>query len=278
MTQYSIWLIGSPSDVDALVGHDQTTRPGVVAFDDLDDAQSRLARSLERPELIVLAQMRPGQFADSRIEALRRAAPLTRMWRVAGAWCEGEGRTTPPPAGCASAYWHQWTARWGREMARRKRGELASWSLPLTASPEERMLALAAEPLARGAGPVAIFARHPQAAAALADVCRLGGYDVTIVDAGCPASPPLAGTGPPPMTLWDTLPEQIADTRAIGDVRAICGPGPIVAVVGFARSDDCRRAIEVGLAAVVTKPYLIHDLLWKLAEVKDAVNGQIVAV
>jgi CheY-like chemotaxis protein len=282
-------------------------QPEARLLDDLDQAQQWLASSPQAPELIVLAQSRPGEFADAAIEALRRSAPLARVWRVVGTWCEGEGRSAPPPAGCASAYWHQWPARWGRELARTERGDLPSWNLPLTASPEERMLELDAEPPARGAGPVAVFARHPASAAALADVCRLGGYEPTTVDAACPApfssaragehktagdcpdfaqsaeqgtvgravAWPMVGTVPfseavlkQRLILWDATPEQIVDPAAIQKLRASCGPGPIVAVLGFARADDCRRAAEAGVAAIVTKPYLIHDLLWQLARLQ----------
>ena len=80
------------------------------------------------------------------------------------------------------------------------------------------------------------------------------------------------------MIVWDALPEQITDARAIGDARANCGPGPIGAIVGFARAGDCQRAAEAGVTAVVTKPYRIHDLLWQLAEVKGHVNDPAAAV
>ena len=70
------------------------------------------------------------------------------------------------------------------------------------------------------------------------------------------------------LILWDATPEQIIDPAAIQKLRAACGSGPIVAVVGFVRGDDCRRAAAAGVAAVVTKPYLIHDLLWQLARVQ----------
>ncbi len=268
MTPSSIWFIGSPQTVHMLVEGAASGQPEARLLDDLDQAQQWLASSPQAPELIVLAQSRPGEFADTAIEALRRSAPLARVWRVVGTWCEGEGRSAPPPAGCATAYWHQWPARWGRELARTERGEIPSWTLPLTASPEERMLELDAEPLARGAGPVAVFARHPATAAALADVCRLGGYESTIVDAACPALLSSARAGEQRIILWDATPEQLADPAAIKRVRASCGTGPIVAVAGFVRADDCRRAAETRVAAIVTKPYLIHDLLWQLARLQ----------
>ena len=138
------------------------------------------------------------------------------------------------------------------------------------------MLATAAEPLALGSGPIVVIARHPASAAALVDVCRLGGYEPTIVDAAslltehgpAPQSPAAAGTER--TILWDATPEQVADPAAIRKVREACGSGPVVAVVGFVRPDECRRAAEAGVAAVVTKPYLIHDLLWQLAHLKSA--------
>mgnify|MGYP001159348332 CR=1 FL=1 len=272
MKQCSIWFVGSTQTVGMLFDGALFSQLEARLFDDLEQAQQTLDGSSPPPELIVLIQSRPGEFTDRAIEALRRSAPLARVWRVVGTWCEGEGRSAPPPAGCASAYWHQWPARWGRELARTERGELPSWTLPLTASPEERMLELDAEPLARGAGPVAVFARHPASAAALFDVCRLGGYQPTIVDAAsllmehgpAPLSPAVLER---PRILWDATPEQIADPAAIKKLRTDCGSGPIVAVVGFVRPDDCRRAAVAGVAAVVTKPYLIHDLLWQLARV-----------
>jgi CheY-like chemotaxis protein len=268
MVPGSIWFVGSPQNVRPLCDGALPGQPETRLFDNLDQAQRSLAESPQTPELIVLAQARPGEFADAAIEALGRLAPLARVWRLVGTWCEGEGRTAPPPAGCASAYWHQWSARWGRELARSGRGELPSWSLPATASPEERMLELDAEPLARGTGPVVVYARHPASASALVDVCKLGGYQSTIVDAACPAPPSSARAGEQRVILWDAPPEQLADPAAIKRLRAVCGPGPIVAVVGFARADDCRGAAEAGVAAVVTKPYLIHDLLWQLARVQ----------
>jgi hypothetical protein len=41
---------------------------------------------------------------------------------------------------------------------------------------------------------------------------------------------------------------------------------PIVGVVGFPRPDDERRAKEAGVTAVISKPYLVRDLLWQIRE------------
>jgi hypothetical protein len=275
MTPDSIWLVGSSQTVAGLFAGALPSERESRLLDDLEQVQQLLASWPRSPELIVLAQSRPGEFTNGAIEAVGRAAPLARVWRVAGSWCEGEGRSAPPPTGCTSAYWHQWPARWERELARSARGELPSWILPLTASPEERMLEIAAEPIAPGAGSVAVFARHPAAAAALVDVCRLGGYEPAVIDAAClltkhdPAAPSPTHTSEPRPILWDTTPEQISDPAAIGRLREACGSGPIVAVVGFVRGEDCRLAAAAGVAAVITKPYLVHDLLWHLARAQD---------
>jgi len=276
MVHDSIWFVGSSQTVAVPFSGAWPGEREPRLLQDLDRAQRQLADSPQSPELIVLAQSRPGEFTDAAIEALGRSAPLTRLWRVAGAWCEGEGRSAPPPAGCTSAYWHQWPARWGRELSRNGRGELASWTLPLTASPEERLFAIAAEPLALGSGPIVVFARHPASAAALVDVCRLGGYEPKLVDAASlpamhgPARRSAGTAGKELVILWDATPEQIGDPAAVQIVREACGAGPLVAVVGFVRPDDCRLAAAAGVAAVVTKPYLIHDLLWQLAQLKSS--------
>ena len=275
MTQPSIWLIGSPqntgsSGIDALVRGELSGQLGLRVFDDLVSASAHLACSPQPPELIVLVQLRPGQFTAEQVEAMRRAAPLARVVRVVGSWCEGEGRSAPPPAGCASVYWHQWHAALGPGRgvsAARQTCRLVVAADCLARRAHARAVRRAAR---RGAGPVTVFARHPHSAAALADACRLGGYDVTIIDAVGSIPRMAVDSGPPPAILWDALPEQIADARAVADVRAICGRGPIVAIVGFARADDCRESAAAGVSAVVTKPYLIHDLLWQLAKVTSA--------
>ena len=68
-----------------------------------DDARGELARRrgvddgppLE-PDVMVVAQSRPGQFAAQDLEQLLGLAPLARLVALLGSWCEGETRTGHP--------------------------------------------------------------------------------------------------------------------------------------------------------------------------------------
>lgn len=230
--------------------------------DDLDAAGRLLAAGPNAPEFIVLAQSRPGQFAAARIDALRRLAPLARIGRLLGSWCEGESRSGQPPSGCVSSYWHQWPARWARDLARFRGGHTPGWALPVTLSADERTLAAAEYPIQRRAGSIAIYARHAQTAAALGDACRLGGYRPLLVREGQRASAPGALA-----VIWDADVERMTDPAALQIVRTCAGQGPLLALVTFPRADDCRRAAEAGLAGVISKPFLVQDLLWHLDRV-----------
>ena len=192
---------------------------------------------------------------------LRGLAPLARMLAVAGNWCEGEARSGRPPAGCLASYEHQWPARCRGELAVLARGERPVWALPVTASAEERMLAAAERPRARGSGQVVIVARVAATAAALADTCRLVGYEPLVVREDLPWSAPAAAA-----IVWDTDPARIGDIGMVERVRQSAAGAPLVALAGFPRRDDIRRAQAAGIAAVVSKPFLIDDLYWQLDE------------
>ena len=41
-------------------------------------------------------------------------------------------------------------------------------------------------------------------------------------------------------------------------------PAPVIALLAFPRSEDHRRALSAGAAAVVSKPLAVDDLFWEL--------------
>ncbi len=261
MPRLSLFVIGRPegATLARLVDGDALH---VRQAEDLDAAARMLARGGDPPELIVLVQSRPGEFFAAEIDRLRRLAPLARVWRLLGTWCEGEARSGQPPSGCTSTYWHQWPARWARERAHWHDGLAVTWSAPVTTSADERALAAAEEPIERGSGLIVICARHRETAAALADICKLAGYQTQIVRAGQSGS--VCGAS---AIVWDTDAEQIGDASAIRTVRASV-PGDavsLVALVTFPRVEDVHRATEAGVAAVVSKPFLVQDLWSHLA-------------
>jgi CheY-like chemotaxis protein len=262
VAQVSVLVIGRLSDEEqrALVAPAGVTLE-VACVERIDQAAGHLQLSGSPLELILIVEARGGECSTAAIDALRSVAPLARLWRIAGTWCEGEGRSGRPPAGCLVSYAHQWPARFGRELAALAAGLQPAWAWPLTASNEERMLALAERPLARRSGQVVISARSTPTAAALADACRLVGYEPLVIREDRPWSTPAAIA-----VLWDTDCYRMTDAIEVGRLRELAGAAPIVALAGFPRSDDIRRAREVGIQAVVSKPFLIHDLFWQLDE------------
>jgi DNA-binding NtrC family response regulator len=162
------------------------------------------------------------------------------------------------PPGCLASYAHQWQALWARE-TNRVGGDSGHLSLPPTATNEERALAAAEDPPVRGAGLIVICARHASSAAALADACQFAGYGTQVVreNRDWQATSAVA-------VLWDTEPHQMVDRGRIKKLRDLAGGAPVLALVSFPRALDVRHAVEAGLAAVISKPFLLHDLAWHI--------------
>jgi CheY-like chemotaxis protein len=231
----------------------------VARAENLDEAARMLGDAATTPvELVVLADARGGQFGDAALAALRKLAPLARVWRVMGSWCEGEARSGRPPAGCLTTYWHQWPARFGRELETLARGSRPGWALPMTATADERILADAeAQTSGRRAGTIVVIASRAQTAAALADVCRPAGYD-TLLGAEDGRFRVVGAKA----VLWDTTVERIVDPASVAELRRRAPDAPVLAIVGFPRADDVEQARRAGIEAVISKPYLAGDLLW----------------
>lgn len=259
MSRASLWIVGQ---VDELL---QPTEAGVGEVDisfqvDLDAAQRALVDGERPPEVILLAQSRPGERATDAVAALGRLAPLARVWRLLGSWCEGEARSGNPPPGCTSIYWHQWPARWAQEQAAIAAGHAPSWTLPVTASAEERTAAAAEVVPARGSGLIVIASGSAAAAGALEDACRFAGYDTLVVAAHDNWRVSEAAA-----VLWDTSPECLAVAESIRRLRALAGEAPLVAMAGFVRAEDVQAALAAGACAVVSKPWNLHELMRVLA-------------
>ena len=258
----SVFIIGVlPDEAERALAAPAGVTVEITRIKDAARAAAHLASGARAPELILIAAARDGEGSAAAIDALRRAAPLARIWRIAGNWCEGEKRSGRPPEGCLMSYAHQWPVRWGRELAALGEGAQPAWSLPLTASSEERLLALADRPLTCRSGQIAIVSQSSAAAAALADACRLFGYQPLAVREDRIWSAPDAVA-----LIWDTDCYRMVDASRVARLRKFAGDAPLVALAGFPRKGDIRRAQGVGVAGVVSKPFLIHDLYWQLEQ------------
>lgn len=226
---------------------------------DPEAAAGLLTHDRVAPEVIVLAQAYPGEFSSASVDRLRELAPLARIVALLGVWCEGETRSGRPWPGAVRVYWHQGRSRSVQVLDRISRGQTSSWTLPATATEEERLLATSAAPLPRGQGLVAIYTRQSAMADWLSATCRLGGYS-TVRLAG-PRWPHVEGAAAGIFDATDLGPPEAAELARMAHQL---GRPPIVALLDFPRVEDRDRALACGATAVICKPLLLEDLLWQL--------------
>ncbi len=213
------------------------------------------------PDVIVLLQSYPGQFAADCVEEARRIAPLARWIAVLGTWCEGEARSGQPLPGVMRVYWHQAESHFRQELALLDAGLRSSWMLPVTATDEERLLAMLDEPTPIGTGNIAIHATNRMAFDYLADMCHLGGYTTTRID---PHN--LSDVRDTIAAIYDSpaLNGSIDDRFELESVRSLVGamaPAPVYVLANFPRTETARQWKALGVRAVLAKPIGMLELL-----------------
>ena len=231
----------------------------VLEFAEVGSAVEALADGRIVPDVIVVAQAFPGQYSHQAIDRLRRLAPLARVVGMMGSWCEGEMRTGSPWQGVVRTYWHQWTARGGRQLRRLTQGRLCSWTLPPTATEEERLLADTAEVWPPRQGLVVIHARSNETTQWLTAVCRMRGF-ATVWQRPRGVARINGATA----AIFDGTDLSEDECDDLHHLAATLHPTPVIALLAFPRIDDHRRAVSAGAAAVLSKPLLVDDLFWEL--------------
>lgn len=205
------------------------------------------------PELLVVAQARPGQVRQHEVDALRRRYPLAGIVTIAGGWCEGETRTGRPWPGVKRFYWYEFPAWWRQQLALRKAGLCPDWSRPTSEvfrNPAIRN---------RRCGVILLRAADRHIADVLANVLHHAGYAsiwhppgrTMMVVRGA-----IAG-------IWDG--GQL-DDREAKELAAFCrtlarDAAPVVALLDFPRRDRYEVAQQVGAMAVLGKPWINADLI-----------------
>lgn len=211
------------------------------------------------PQLIVLAQARPGQFRQSDVEALHRAAPLARLIALLGSWCEGETCSGAPWTGVLRLYWHEFVARLQRDSA-----GVAAWSktlsLPRTATEAEQIDACC-RPLACRRGAIAIAATHHDFYTAIAGGCHQAGYTTRWVRPDQDADNGFVSA-----SVWDDSCLQAARPLLLRKFVRQVAHVPTVALLHFPRRDDWQRAIQEGATDILGKPFSMDDLLSHIAQ------------
>jgi len=222
--------------------------------DDSESAPSRLV-----PDVIVVAQSRPGQIRPEQMEQLHTASPLSRLVVLAGSWCEGELRSGRPSTGVIRVLWHQWQPRLIPFLQPGSAPVPGLWQMPRTASLDERLASTVGSWWPRREGLVAIHTDVHESFTAFSEACHAGGYatvwylsEDTVAASGVVAA------------LADGVGCDARGAHVLQRVVQCHRPAPVIALLDFVRRQDYGLAKSVGVSAVVAKPFLVYDLLWHL--------------
>jgi len=271
MAEVSLLLIGDRSRAEFREACRAIAKTGrVTAAPDVDAALRRLGSGRLAPEVVVLLQAYPAQFPAEDIERLRRAVPLARLVGLLGSWCEGEMRSGNPTPAAVRVYWHHAPPRFDRELRCLRDACGGAWSLPLTATEEERLLADADRPVEQRPGLIAIHTDRFEMEVWLSSACRRRGGSTVWLRPPRPArvegavaaiyDGPEGGEG-----HFDGLSHLAATLGRLPSGR----PVPILALLGFPRTRHHRRALAAGATAVLSKPANLDDLYWHLDRLMD---------
>jgi len=262
MPELTILIVGHTERAEFREALASLARLGrLMAATTIEEAVARLADGALAPDLIVVAQAFPGEFSAEALDRLRQLAPLARVLGLLGTWCEGETRTGKPWPGAIRVYWHEWQPRAEQELPQLSEGIGSSWSLPLTASEEERLLAQAEQPLEPRTGLIAIATRQFDMHDWLAAACRRRGSTTVWL------RPPYVSPEGLTAAIFDATDCQGEELQQLRQLTATLSPAPVVVLMDFPRVEDRDRVLAAGAAAVVSKPLLIEDLFWRLDHV-----------
>jgi hypothetical protein len=236
----------------------------------LEQAADILEKQTKSPELLLLAQPRPGYYAQAILEHLQQMAPITRIVIVAGSWCEGELRTGQPAQGVIRLYWYDLAAWWQEAMVCQTAGVCPSWSEPLDDGYTQRLRTHSRQPQAdlsqssqmRTDILVEIDTIQHETFATLAAVLATAGWPAVWQRRSLrPTSTRGTTSG-----IWDggqlDPPEvgQLARfSRSLNKNPKI--QIPVLVLLDFPRSEHLALVKAAGANAILPKPYRMDDLL-----------------
>ncbi len=232
----------------------------------IEDAGESAVRRLI-PDVIVVAQSRPGQFSPQQVERLHAASPLSRLVALAGSWCEGELRSGRPSTGVVRVLWHQWQPRLIPFLHPGSAPLPDVWRMPRTAGLDEQLASTVSPAWPRRGGLIAIHADVRETFLTLSEACHAGGYaavwyaqSLAVAASGVVAA------------VADGISCDAAGLRFVREVVQRHRPAPVIILLDFVRRQDYELAKGEGVSAVLAKPFLVYDLLWHLDHTIDVVS------
>jgi hypothetical protein len=238
------------------------------------------------PELFVVAQSRPGIISHEAILSLRRGAPLAGIIALLGSWCEGETRTGRPWPGVERLYWYDFPAWWRRQLALRAAGRCPDWARAgdfglriadcglVDSAIHNRQSAIGNY----ASGLVVLSVALRETAVALADALQPAGYATLWQPPGRPA-PVVRGAV---AGIWEggQLGEREERSLAAFCARMARGAAPVIALLDFPRRERYDKAMQLGVAVVLGKPWLNGDLVGTIEEarIRRTAEGGLVTI
>ena len=233
----------------------------LVVCGSLEYATNWLYAANPPPQWIVIFQSLPGQVTRDVLGVLWRLAPLARIVRVLGSWCEGEIRTGQPWPGAVRMYWHQAPARVAAALSAVTAGR-APWPLASTATDEDRLIFVPKTAPSRGERLVGIRTQTLGMAESLADACSTEGFQTVWLQPGRRIF--VRGLQ---ACLWDFAHLSDFEFDSMSEFHAQNPEVQVIALVNFPRLEDDKRAQMAGATSIVSKPLMLDDLFWTLNEV-----------
>jgi hypothetical protein len=221
------------------------------------DADSQPADERHPPELVIIAQSRPGAIGHQLVQRLQNEVPLAGIVGLLGSWCEGETRTGRPWPGVNRIYWYNFPSWWRRQIALRTSGRCPDWLRPAESVLQTASCELSHANVTRGV--IAVCTQWRETADALADVLKRAGY-ATIWQHPCRELLSIRGAI---AGIWEggqlERHERIVVTHFCGLLAR--DAAPVVALLDFPRRQSVDLARECGVAAVMGKPWRNDELM-----------------
>jgi hypothetical protein len=244
------------------------------------EVQSKPADERHSPELVIVAQSRPGAISHLQMQRLQNEAPLAGIVGLLGSWCEGETRTGRPWPGVARVYWHQFPAWWRRQLELRAAGRCPEWALPddfgLRITRLQYPPANFQHPRSRIQHPnsrsvIVIHTDYRDTADALVDVLQKTGY-ATIWQRSGRGSCVVRGVA---ASIWEggQLNDREADDLAVLCRALAADAVPVIALLDFPHRHSVDRALEIGAVAVQGKPWQNDALIAQVQSIARSADA-----
>lgn len=216
-------------------------------------------------DLIVIAQSRPSQFPQERIDSILRKAHGTPVVAAMGSWCEGEQRSGTPLQGVKRVFWHQFEGQFEQFLAALSEDRYSSWTQPVTLTNADKIQSTVLPSRAGQAKraihsgkslTVGVSAWNRDTWLTLSDAVRCFGWQPVWVE--------RMASSMPTHQLDVILVDADSMTKDLMGrlmwIRRNVSRSPVVLLLNFPRHQDRDQYVDLGVREFVHKPFELTNL------------------